>query len=302
MEPTIQSREDWLRWRKNGLGGSDMPIVLGLSPWSTPLKLYEEKLNPEVNEISNYQSYLGNEAEPKIRALLELVKGKSFSPALCQMADFKYMLSSLDGRSEDKKEIIELKLSGKEDWETTKSGKVPDKYFPQCQHNMLVSGADTCIFASYLFSAYEKNRRGPMSIEFLAQIEVKADKEYQSMLLREGTRFWDHVMSKKPPLPSDKDYKALVGLSKEAKKWLSNREKIEKLEEEQEVLRKQLLEAAERQGHSRFLCAGIRMSQVSRVGNVQYAKIPELKGVDLDKYRAAGSVYWKMEPVESNKK
>lgn len=293
----IESRTDWLKWRKQGIGGSDMPIVLGLSPWSTPLKLYEEKLSEEIKENSNYQTELGNEAETKIRSLFELMHGKEFPPALCVMEEHSFLRTSLDGRSECKTEIIEIKLSGKDDYESAKVGKVPDKYYPQVQHNLMVSGAEICYFMSYPFSEYESKRHGPLVWENLAVVQVGADKNYQSMLIREGIKFWDHILKKKPPIPTDKDYKPLVGLSKEAKKWLSNKEKIEKLESEQDELKKIITQAAERQGHSRFICAGIRIRQESRAGSINYKSIPVLKGMDLEAYRGDGSVFWKMEPI-----
>ena len=31
------TREEWLKVRKLGLGGSDMAAVLGLSPWRSPI-------------------------------------------------------------------------------------------------------------------------------------------------------------------------------------------------------------------------------------------------------------------------
>jgi putative phage-type endonuclease len=39
---------------------------------------------------------------------------------------------------------------------------------------------------------------------------------------------------------------------------------------------------------------GRKLTKVERAGNVQYSKIPELKGVDLDKWRGKGSAYWKL--------
>ncbi len=37
-------REAWLAQRRSGVGGSDVAAILGLSPWSTPLDVYESKV------------------------------------------------------------------------------------------------------------------------------------------------------------------------------------------------------------------------------------------------------------------
>ena len=39
---------------------------------------------------------------------------------------------------------------------------------------------------------------------------------------------------------------------------------------------------------------GKKLTKVERKGSVDYAKVPELKGVDLEQYRKAGSSYWKL--------
>lgn len=288
----MQSRADWLRWRKTGLGGSDMPIVLGHSPWKTPLELYEEKLSDEIDESSSYQTDLGNEAEPKIGSLFSFMKKIDFQPALVQMEDFTYMKSSLDGYSPDKTAILEIKLSGKDDFETVSNGKVPEKYYPQCQHNLLVSGAKVCYFVVHSFSAYKETRQADP--DNMRIVEVYPDKDYHAMLLREAAKFWDHVLKRKPPMPSDRDFKPLVGLSKEAKRWKVLKQKIKELEIELEQIEEKIKLHATAAQHPRLLCAGIKLTQVAKQGNVQYAKIPELKGVDLDKYRSNGSIYWKL--------
>ena len=37
------NREEWLQARRRGIGGSDAAAVLGLSPWKSNVRLWEEK-------------------------------------------------------------------------------------------------------------------------------------------------------------------------------------------------------------------------------------------------------------------
>ena len=39
------TRDEWLDWRRKGIGGSDAAAVIGVSPYSTARDLYYEKLN-----------------------------------------------------------------------------------------------------------------------------------------------------------------------------------------------------------------------------------------------------------------
>jgi predicted phage-related endonuclease len=44
----MTTRETFLLDRKLGIGGSDIAPIMGLSPYSTPLDVYREKMNPEI--------------------------------------------------------------------------------------------------------------------------------------------------------------------------------------------------------------------------------------------------------------
>lgn len=39
---------------------------------------------------------------------------------------------------------------------------------------------------------------------------------------------------------------------------------------------------------------GIQLTQIARKGAIDYGRIPELRGVDLEPYRKEGSEYWKI--------
>lgn len=38
------SHEQWLQVRKTGIGGSDAAVILGISPFKSPLELWNEKV------------------------------------------------------------------------------------------------------------------------------------------------------------------------------------------------------------------------------------------------------------------
>ena len=47
--------EEWLAWRRRGIGGSDVAAILGVSPFRTARDLYFDKLN-----IASAQENEGN--------------------------------------------------------------------------------------------------------------------------------------------------------------------------------------------------------------------------------------------------
>ena len=42
-------REEWLRIRKTGLGGSDAGAVCGLTPYVSPMAVYRDKVSDETD-------------------------------------------------------------------------------------------------------------------------------------------------------------------------------------------------------------------------------------------------------------
>ena len=49
-----ENREQWLKARQKGIGGSDAAAVLGLSPWKSNVRLWEEKTGlREPEDISD---------------------------------------------------------------------------------------------------------------------------------------------------------------------------------------------------------------------------------------------------------
>ena len=45
VETAGLSEEEWLAYRRKGIGGSDVAALLGISPWRTARDLYFDKLN-----------------------------------------------------------------------------------------------------------------------------------------------------------------------------------------------------------------------------------------------------------------
>lgn len=319
----MDDRQKWLEWRQKGIGSSDAGIIMGVSPWGTKLKLYEQKIAETVEEDTDnqYVKELGNEAEPKIRSLFELVEGESFSPALLVMEDFDFLRASLDGRSTDAKRNLEIKLSGKDDWSRTKDetlpvrDRVPEKYWPQLQHGLMVSKADSVFYVAYLYSAFKENRK-KLSLENLAYVEVKPDEKYIATMLQEEIKFWDCVQNRKPPMADNKDFVPLTGLSEASQRWKDLKENLSLIDDEynkktkgiiEEIMsiEKMIIDEAKKKGFSRYLCAGLKVVQSTRQGSISYTKIPEVKKLIsgfaeeyLNKYRGKGSVSWKITPME----
>ena len=53
---SLANREEWLAARKKGIGGSDASALLGLNPYSSPLRVYLDKI---VGELTSTMTMCG---------------------------------------------------------------------------------------------------------------------------------------------------------------------------------------------------------------------------------------------------
>lgn len=139
-------RGAWLKWRHDGVGGSDAASIHNLSKYKTYQQLLAEKSQLEpVDTPSNFIQMKGNDLEPKLRAFFSMhyfgERGVEdpFNAELVEHPKKRHMRSSLDGLSVCRRVFIECKLVGKK---VLALGAVPVGYFCQIQHNIYVSGCD----------------------------------------------------------------------------------------------------------------------------------------------------------------
>ena len=191
-----QEGKSWHLWRSQGLGSSEIAAILGVSQWKTAYQLWEEKAYPDLDAVheTSYILEKGKRLEPIVREMYWFNSNDPYEPALCQMENYSFMRASLDGRSVDGKSIIEIKYVGKSDHALAKEGKVPDKYMPQIQHQLLVTGAEVCHYLSFDETT-------------LLVVDVYPDLDWQTRILGACIAFWTLVESRTPPALVDADHK-----------------------------------------------------------------------------------------------
>jgi len=273
--------DDWKKWRSEGLGASDAPVVMGVSPWATRYQLWEEKTGIRIRDQSNWATKRGNDLEPKARANYELVTGLDMPVAFVSHKEFPFIRASLDGWNAEADVVLEIKCPGKDDHQKALDGIVPEKYVPQLQHQLLATGASRVDYYSF---------DGEQSF---ALIPVLPDPEYIEKLLAELSAFWALVQTRIPPELSDRDAAKIddpnvVAL---AESWKAEKSRSELAASDLEEARANLI-AAVGIDHPRVLVGQVSLTRVTRAGNVDYKKVPGLAGVDLEKYRGKSSTSW----------
>ena len=272
------------------MGAADAPVIMGVSPWKTKYQLWLEKTAETCsdNKSGNWATQRGHDLEPRARAQYELETGITAPATLAEHATYPFLRASLDGYSVESKLVLEIKCPGKDDHELALKNQVPDKYYPQIQHQLLVTGAEMAHYYSF------DGTKGVL-------VRVPPDREYCTHLLAELLSFWNLVETKTPPAYSDKDYKRVRNgeLNQLMRDWKSAKELSDKWKDVADKLQKQIL-ASDLIDHPRILIEGVKISKVQRKGAVDYKVIPNLEGVDLEKYRKKSSSYYVFKQGESD--
>lgn len=269
-----QGSSEWLEWRRQGVGGSDVAALLGFSPWMTPRELWQEKTGRLTRDVSNPATQRGQWLESKARAQYELLADADMPPALVIHPDYPYMRVSLDGWNGELKRVLEIKCPGKEDHAKALDGQIPEKYKYQVQYQMFVTGASSAHYFSF-------DGESGCIVEVLPNIDL------QYGLRNAVIEFWnEYVLKDREPAPIDREWVHLT--DEKAVQIFSDFRRlstqIAELEAQEKELRKVIL-ARYAHLHPRLKCAGVEVLRTKRKGAVDWAAIPELSNVDLEKYR-----------------
>jgi hypothetical protein len=179
--------------------------------------------------------------------------------------------------------LIEIKAPNKDDHQKAVDGLVPTKYIPQLQHNMAVAGFAAADYVSYHEADPEKIRI----------VRVALDKEYGKLLLDQEAAFWDRVVKKLAPEMTESDLVAVEDP-------LFERFRQAKAEVDRVVARADALneEIKAKYPAGGVTCAGYQLVMTSGRSSIDYASIPELQGVSLEKYKKAGKPSLTLRPLK----
>lgn len=207
----IENRDhaSWLKARTYGIGGSDASAIVGKSPYKTNIDLFEEKIGRKIPEDISDKPYVrfGTLAEPHIRAIFALTYPEYcvfyHENRILRSKQYPFLQASLDGELEDengRKGILEIKTTNilqsmqYEKWKN----RIPDNYYIQVLHYLLVTGYDFVVLRAYLMSEWGSEKRATVKDYTIERSEVEEDLKF---LLTEEQKFWKYVESgRKPPL------------------------------------------------------------------------------------------------------
>lgn len=229
--------------RTEFVGGSDVPVILGLSKYKTQYELAREKasiVQPEMS--SNPYIQFGNKMEPLIREYINTLNSLNFHPDTFIDQD-DMIRSNVDGIDDENKILLEIKTHG--------VNPTPIIYEAQMQLYLYQTGCDYGWLAMY-------KRPKDFDLEFdssnLIIREVERDQEAIEKILDAIETFWIRVeYLKENPEMSERDYysigndvdKLVARVERFELEMLEFKKKVKLLEDQQKAFRDELYKKME---------------------------------------------------------
>lgn len=189
------TKEEWLKNRQIGIGGSDAAAVAGLSPFKSSIQLYMEKKEEYPKEIKSLRMELGNRLEGLVAELFTEETGLKVRNVNGMLKNDKYpfALADIDRAIVGEKAFLECKTTNSYALKEWQNG-VPPYYEIQCLHYMAITGATHCYIAALIGNSefiWHKIERDQETIDYLMQIEKE---------------FWEeNILKNVIPLPDGSD-------------------------------------------------------------------------------------------------
>ncbi len=196
------SEEEWLDYRRLGIGGSDAAIVFGVSPFATARDLYYDKLNIFSfgdNSIDWVRKEMGHLLEDLVAKIFRQktdyriyqIKKMFRHPLYPYMqADVDYFIELPNGKTA----ILEIKTTNynaKDKWWANGKEVVPVNYELQGRHYMCVMNVDEVYYCCLY---------GNTEDEVIIR-HITRDYDYEDEIIAVEGEFWNEYVLRRVPPP-----------------------------------------------------------------------------------------------------
>lgn len=279
-----QNTPEWLTFRDDKIGGSDIAAIIGAEgAFQNRQDVLFQKLGHK-RALSEHQKKIFNEGHEWERVVRDALNqsGWNFVPEVV-VADWEpRFMASLDGIDHKEKTILEIKSVMTTERFAKYCETTPQHYYAQVQWQLYCTGLERAMIAFvHDGNVFTKN--------------IERDVEMQSFMENHAIKFLqelDAIKAGTMPAPilsvQTTDMERIAFLKRQEKEMQIQLDMV--TEEIKSLAEKVLTE------FNAIVVSsdGIQVEWVEREGSVDYKKIPELKDLDLKKFRRPGTKYIKV--------
>lgn len=269
-----QGTPEWLEMRRTKITATDVPIILGENPYTTPYQLWHQKMGFETVEVNRAMQF-GIDNEDAARERYIESTGLEMAPMVVIHPEYDWLMASLDGVTFDRKYACEIKSI----MSASKFGTEIPKY-----HQMQMEVQACCL--------------GIDSIDYIRDdgfdqeiIKYEADPNFINNNIDKLKDFYRCIVENVPSPLSNRDYphRNDFDWTSTMSRYLYLDNLVKQYQEEMKELKNHLVDISEGQPSQG---GGGKLCKITRKGNIDYGKIEALKELDLEQYRKPDSEFW----------
>lgn len=192
-----QSSDEWLAWRRQGIGASDISVIMGSNTYSTPLKLWENKCGFRHEEPINRAMAHGIKNEDVARQWMNEHFQLNLRPLCIEDNEEPIFRASLDGYDFDQETLVEIKCPITESTldRAKVSQFVPNYWFDQMQWQIMLSSPKRAILAMWDYRT-----------QTCITVEMFGINKKIMEMREKAKKFWHSVQIGNEPQPTPNDF------------------------------------------------------------------------------------------------
>jgi putative phage-type endonuclease len=240
--------DEWLRWRRTGVSGSDAAAIIGLDRYRSAFDVYADKIGLKPEQPDNEAMRQGRDLEQYVAKRFMEATGKKVRRrnAILQHPEHHWMLGNIDRWVVGENAGLECKTTSVLNRAKFSQGEFPPNYYVQCVHYMAVTGAERWYLAVLVLNK-----------AFHVFTIERDENEIQALVATEKDFWENHIMKQIPPAPDgsestsellkqmfpeakEREEVALYGHEEKIQQYLELDARVKELTQERDAIKQEL--------------------------------------------------------------
>lgn len=192
----FETREEWLAFRHNYIGGSDAGAVIGLNPYCSAFTLWAQKSGKIPEFEGNITTSVGSYLEDFVADLFTKETGKKVRRVKGTIVNDKYpwACADIDREVLGDDALLEIKTTNSFPViKKFKNGEYPEQWYAQVMHYLAITGKSKAYIAVLI------------ACRDFQIFEVPRDEDEITALMQAEKDFMERVKNGTPPTPDGTD-------------------------------------------------------------------------------------------------
>ena len=198
------SNAEWLKLRKTGIGGSDAGAIVGVNPYSSAMKVFQDKTSNDAVEQDSEAIRIGHDLEDYVAQRFMEATGLKVrkSNYMYRSIEHPFMIADVDRLVVGEDAGLECKTASAYNADKWADGDIPLHYVVQCYHYMAVTGKRTWYIAAVILGREFVYRKLEWDDDLIGKLAKAEEHFWNNYVVRgiipppDGSKACDEVLQR----------------------------------------------------------------------------------------------------------